>query len=513
MRLLIVDDEEQIREGIRRFVISRDMGFEDVDTAENGEQALQKVKIFQPDIILSDVVMPIMNGIHFAQETRKLSKDIKIIMISGHNDFEFARSALKFDACDYILKPIDLDELCNVLSTVILACNQERRERALQDEGLEVVRERFLRPFVVGEETDPQEVSRRLALLQLQMDVQQSYRVAYCVSEGNAGFDQGRTVPGLALLTRLKKEGLSTPHVCFLFDERTVVILSPAHEPWDFLQRVMEDPTIYSSVVVGVGESSVDLYDIPRVFGQARTAAAQRFLRQENGWILYQNIAEKLRTKVEELSLSIQESLRLLQANDIATLKQLLSGQLVCWRGLPGVSLQAIHSMKLELAAYFHKLSREVNGKLGSPSYQFHSVDILEQDTLQQIENWICSQFEMVGERLGKSGGKQHKRLVEMMKTAADTQYMEPFGIQQLSERMGYSPNYLSALFKQEVGVNFTEYVTKLRIDKAKQLMENPSLKLYEICSMVGYEDENYFSRVFRKYNGMSPSEFREGLL
>jgi two-component system response regulator YesN len=528
MKLLIVDDEEQIREGIRRFVLSRPFGLDAVETANDGQEALNKVKTFHPDIILSDVVMPVMNGIQFAKESREMLKDVKIIMISGHGDFDFVRSSLRINVYDYILKPIDLDELSSVLTSVLDRCAQEMRERAVREseelkfnESIELLRERFFQSFLSGEQMSVHTIAERLDYLGLPVALDKPYTVLYCTLEWAVMEELAlRRVDPAAALLRCMGSCLPDHAVRFVVDERVVVALVPhlpmetpgeTDEHWSRLYRETVRQLGYN-VTIGIGGPSIDFFDAPRAYREAETAAAQRFLRKEAGVIPFHEVADRFIEQAEAGMLSSQECLRLLQAEERDTLTLVIRRHFGDWKRIPAISLSGIHELKLELSAFVSKLVKEVNGKLDGSAYHFQWEDVMQRDSLGSIEVWMLTVFDVIGERLRNNGGKQHKRLVGLMKEAADSRYRQGLGVQQLSDQLGYSPNYLSALFKQETGVNFTEYLTRIRLVKAKELMDNPALKIYEICAMVGYEDENYFSRVFRKYFGLNPSDYRESL-
>ena len=524
--MLIVDDEEQIRSGISKFVAGRYKQFESVETAGDGEEALRKVESQQPDIIISDVVMPVLNGIEFARESREKLKNVKIIMISGHDDFNFVRSSLLISAYDYILKPIDLEELHRVLTSVIARCEEERREEEERrqyerqiGESAVMLRERWLRSFVQGRAGSRERIVEMLGELGLTEGVGVPYDVLVCAAnvEPDADLpektDESTAVLAAGLGDRMKAS------FAFPVDESAFVLLLPlpndpaAQAAADRCEEAAEWLAANAAVpfTVGAGTVASDWFAVPGSYREAELAAAQRFLRSDASAFQFTDMPAAI-DRSEPLSLPAETGLDCLSANEPDRLFGHLRAQFAAWESVPAISPKGIDGMKMELIGWLNQLVKLVNGKPGVQPVELQWEDLMRRRTLRSIEDWLRSTLVFYGERLREGNGNQHLKLLRKMKEIAEAEYRGAIGVQQIGDRLGYSPNYLSALFKQETGMNFTEYLTRLRLAQAKELMKVSSLRLYEIGSAVGYEDENYFSRVFLKYEGIRPSAYRERL-
>jgi two-component system response regulator YesN len=518
LKLLIVDDENHICDGIKKYIISKKYPIKQIKVASDGEEALSLIKEYEPDIVISDVVMPKKNGIQFANESMKLLGNTKFIMISGHDDPDLLKAAYKFRAYDYLFKPIDLEELDQVLTSVILECQTERKEqhqnKKLNEqlkETLPLYQEKQLMALLTNQLTESTEINRYLKEVGL---AQADHYVVLCFyfSERPAYSIKEK------IIEQIEKE-LPNPSFSFFEDERIVLSLlsfsksSLSEMKSGYLYEVCTNiqarvfHKYQLEMTVGIGNEINRMENISVSYYQALEAVNQQFIRGYGKVIHYEKICSNTITPLRiEL--------------DVAMLKELIVGNveeaklsvlLKEFYEIPWISKEAVQQIRLELCAFIVHMTNMSEPSKGVKTEQFHNLlfEMMQLQTLLEIENSLLNYLEVLQRSLKNSKAELISPIVVKNLEIVEDKYMESLSIQQISKELNVSPNYLSSLFKKEIGMNFVEYLTQYRLRKSIELMNDSSLKLYEIAGKVGYEDENYYSKVFRKYYHMSPSEFR----
>ena len=539
IKLLIVDDEEQIRRGIKKYVQSLGFPIELIETAADGEEALRYSYTIEPDILITDVVMPGMDGIELAKQVREYNCNIKIIMISGYSDIEYMKHAFKFEAVDYILKPVDILELRSVLSKVIARIEEERRDRESKEimrrklgESMPLLREKFLFNFVSGGYSESRYVLERLEFLDIHILRQKSY-VVIDFLVGNSVFtdkEQDRQeqiqLDTLGVYELLKRKGEKFPgFTVFNGHEHEIIIIISFHTQHladgynhfltDFITDIQKDVYLQygRSITAGIGNAAMDIMEIPESYRQSVEAVNQRFTLGKGNIIFYSDIHSQ-----EELKFILpkdmqKELISCIYSGNISGANTVLDS---IFLGLQNKIFKftdrTIQVIKLELISFILRLTRDIDISIDNRFY-LKNLDwnqVMQLDTLNEIKDWLEKTLMFVCESGMQARKSKSILIVDKAKEIITNCYKEPISVQYVADLLKISSNYLSALFKQETGVNFTEYMTQVRLSKARELMKDPSLKVYEICSMVGYEDQNYFARTFKKHFGISPSEFRE---
>ena len=300
VKILIADDEEQTRLGIKKYLKSLGAPIDEIETAANGEDALHLVHTFHPDILITDVVMPRMDGIELVKQAKIVNGDIKVIMISGHNELDYLKSALKYEASDYILKPIDIQELSNVLHIVIDRIEKEVIERREEDlanrkleESLPLLREKFALDFLDGCFSDCEYLSGRIDFLDLPVLKRGHYAVVDLllseVSEDDAR-KSAQCFGNLPICAFIRQRATAVPGLLVISASENEMILVLSFFCNTSVQEYMQTSLAFienlqveihrlfnRSITAGIGNLENDLLDIPKSYRQSIDAVNQRF--------------------------------------------------------------------------------------------------------------------------------------------------------------------------------------------------------------------------------------------
>ena len=397
-KVLIADDEPKIRRGLRTTIERLRPDMKVVAEAEDGEVALETARREQPDILMIDVRMPFLNGLELIEKLRGVLTDSIIIVVSGHDEFEYAQRALQLKVFDYVLKPAPQDVLSEVLSRAEESLVAARRQKQYLtwahdqlERNLPLLREQFLRDWVHGR-LSPEEIGEQEQFLGVQTLRPAAMALVHAVEHAVPTAPSAERERRLALyaVRSVVEEILAPfgPLRAFSDDSNTVVVLAARAGGREWVEAAA---TIEPRVVPSLCQAVI--------------------------------VAE---TTVAEGPLAVPEAYEALRAE-------------VASRG-------------------------------------------------------------------------SHRSFVVQAQRYVDSHYAEPtLSLQQVASAAQISPGYLSRLLKLETGFSFVDYLTRVRINKAVQMMSDPAVKIYEVAESVGYQSQHYFSRAFKRVFGRPPVEFRKG--
>jgi two-component system response regulator YesN len=517
-KVFFVEDEIVTREGIRDNVDWKANGFEFCGEAPDGEMALPLLQIAQPDVLITDIKMPFMDGLQLCRIVRERMPAAKIIILSGHDEFEYAQEAIKLGVTEYLLKPVSVQDLHNVLQKVALQLGQERQEhQALQklreqiEENRAALRERFLFKLVAGAVSSAEAVEKSPSLgidliarcylvvvirIELpdpleQFDYCEYQRVQQIVS----GLAENN--PDVFLLKKDMEELVlvmkgNTPE--YLQEEKDLLLA--------LIQRQVEETLC--KLTIGVGDLKRRLTDIHQSFTEAlvslqnapngHTAGGNSGIRAELLKVDKSAVEDYLRCGVKEDFDAFFDAF--VQPLGETALQS------------PMVKNYVFMDIVLATAKFVEELGGDVHRVL--PELDTMETVLANIKTLEQLGEQV---HKILGNALSFRDGQANNQYAAVIKQAQeyiDRHYMDPtLSLNRVAVQVNLSPCHFSAVFSQETGKTFKEYLTEIRIKKAKELLRTTTLKAFEICYQIGYNDPHYFSHVFRKNTGLTPKEFR----
>jgi two-component system response regulator YesN len=516
-KVFLVEDEIVTREGIRDNVDWQALGFEFCGDAPDGEIALPALQSVKPDVLITDIRMPFMDGLELSQIVRDRMPTTKIIILSGHDEFEYAQKAIQLGVCEYLLKPVSVQDLQNVLQKVASKLDAEKGEQeALQKlqeqlaENRAALRERFLLRVVTGT-TSFAEALEKCSALGIEL-LARCYQVVVMRLEAavpSEQFDFVMYQSAQQLIFRIVEDN---PLVFLLrkdVDELVLMIKGTSPEQlYEERDKILEraeqalKPT-GCRLIVGSGAPQFRITDICRSFIQATNDLQATADSRRAAFTLDQ--AHLLQVEKS----AVGDYLRSGAAEDFDKLFETLARPLGM-EALKSPIVRALIFTDVVLAA-----ARFVDERGGDVDQAIPEIDRLEA-VLAEIENGeqLRQQTRTVLARaLAFRDNQVLRQCAGIVKHAQEYilgHYMEPaLSLNGVATQVNLSASYFSAVFSQEIGQTFKEYLTEIRLKKAKELLRTTSMKAFEVAYQVGYSDPHYFSHVFHKHTGLTPVEFR----
>ena len=524
-RVLLVDDEEEIRTGISRKIDWASLGFALVGEAGNGEEALELAEQLRPDVVLTDIKMPFMDGLELCRRLRISLPGARLVVFSGFDDFEYARQAVSMGVSEYILKPINAPELGQVLEKLREQLDRQRLERRdmetlrrRYEESLPVLRELFYTRLLSGQ-IRPDQVRDRAA--RYEIDLPQGLWAAALVHVDGPG-DEGDRDELLLLSVQsflIKQFALADcPARVVLYGDMAALLVRLSEEGRTYplleeLERLSRLAQSYLGLrlTIGVGLPCRGPEELHRSAAGARSALDYRVLAGGGRVIYIGDLEATAAPSFEE-----EDQRTLSAAVKLGTPGQVeeIVGRLMERLSHAGLSLSKCDLFLLEVVTCLVRLTRsggvEVEEVFGEGFTG--AVSVSDFSSLEELGGWLRERCRRLHELLGRRRSDSTWQMVERAKDYIAGHYTdEQLSVEALCSHIHLSPTYFSTLFKREVGMSFTAYVTKVRMDEAARLLRETDEKTYRIAEATGFSDPNYFSYVFKRHFGQSPSKFRAG--
>ena len=528
-RVLLADDEEEIRAGISRKIDWESLGFTLVGEADNGEVALELAEQLNPDVVLTDIKMPFMDGLELCRRLKQSLPAAKLVVFSGFDDFEYARQAVSMGVSEYILKPINAPELTAVLDKLRGQLDQQRMERRdmetlrrRYDESLPVLRELFYTRLLDGH-LSPGQITLRAARYEITLGPGPwTVALAY---PGGGTLDETAARDELLLLSvrafleeHFSLEGCSACAVLYgdivalLIQLRDETCLYPLLKELDRLSRLSQS-YLGLSLTAGVGRLCRNLEDLHHSTDGARAALDYRVLGGGSRIIYIGDLEPQSSAALsfeEEDQRALANAVKLGTPDQVKQVVRALTERL----RQAGLSSSRCDLFLLELVACLVRLARAGSVAVEEVFGEGFTgvVPISGFSSLDELCLWLETHCLKLHDLLGRQRLNSTGQLIERAKAFIAGHYTDTqLSVETLCSHLHLSPTYFSTLFKREVGMSFTAYVTQVRMERAAQLLQNTDEKTYRIAEQTGYADPNYFSYVFKRHFGLSPSKFRSG--
>ena len=529
-RIMLVDDEEEVRKAMIRQMDWEKLGFTVAGDAENGEDALEKVEQLEPDVIMTDIRMPYMDGLTLVAKIREKYPFMKILIFSGYDDFEYAKQAIKFRVTEYILKPVNGEELAEILKRVKDSLDEEIEQRRniniLQERyenSLPVLRELFLNDLV-SRTADVADAAPKLREYGIDiLDARRWFAAVIHVERLEQAEEQelSRHAELIPISVRaLVEDHLKTYCRFAAFNSAEGITVIAAMDGYhseigliDQLNDICKESRriLGIAITIGVGYSCDRFQEIGHSCKTAVDALGYRAI-VGSGRTIYINDMEPVNRG--KLQFEAKE-----EAELTTTIK--FGGR------------EQIGSMFEELAA------RMDDAKVHANQYQVYMLTIVNclirlmqqydletgemfetEEDYADIMKRICRResfaAEMVpvacrmNEALNRARDNTTRKAIVEAKAYIQENYADPeLSVDRLCRHLHMSPAYFSTVFKKETGQTYVNYLTEVRLRKAEELLKGTDDKTYEIAQKIGYQEQNYFSYVFKKRYGMSPTKYR----
>lgn len=527
--LVIADDEPRIIELICQLGHFEELEIEVVDTCVTGREAYESIQRNCPDIVLSDIKMPEFDGIELIKKVREIqSPGPLFILISGYRHFEYARSAVSLNVMDYLLKPIEEKQLNDTLEKVCRRIDQLRIQKtdretisALREEQKQKTMDRFWK-ICKGDSSAEEKLclaSEELCNKQFDTGFQPGcYQVLCLCSDLNAILGQADACNRVGIY--IEEAFHSMAYVCYHTSyKRTIIVLNYRE---DNKKRVGEAVTVlyysirdlgerYGKFRLNIGVSSVSdqISQLPSLFKEAVAAEWGRLVLTRNGILEHYQVAnlpgfhaDRILLKEEEAA--IKDCIRYLRKEELAN----LFGKLYQRAGTvnnfyPGDMAEIFSSMGQSLAECIAE--EEKKTRFAENYYYAYLNSRNYAEVIRNIYIVLENYIDEEQKRLKEKKGKPITIAVGFMKE----NYSRQLSLDEVAAAANVSGKYLSRIFPDEMGMGFNEYLTQIRMEASEKLLAETNMSIKEIALAVGYLDEKYYSKLFKKLKGIKPTEYR----
>ena len=517
---MIVDDEAIVRRGIKKSVNWNELGIEMVAEAADGVEALSQVIENEPDIILLDINMPKMDGLEFASIIKKQYPKIKVVIITGYHEFEYARSALRSGVDDYILKPITKEDVGAIIRVQLEKIEAERADQSSKY----VINEQSAKSNMINAilrktQSAGAEIVRFCELQKWDTEQRVSFVLMRDYLSDCEIWNDGQTdsLAEFAILN-IAGEVLEMRECGLAFqtykNELSLLLSCPQRDINGVLNEIYGNLLDFLEIPVDFAVSDLGtLKDLPELAEQAREAMDNAFVLSHQNILFYRDIAKKQDKSFEYPEQMEKELLEKMFACDNEESLALIDGFFAQMSQAPDAD--KCRNMLLRL---FLKVSNTIDSIISrtpdaaeDAPESFDPVSKLEEfNTLDEARDWLkklytdtCGYVASIKTRTGQ--------LYLKIKAYIEKNYGESdLNLKKCSEDMYLSSNYISMILKKETGRTFVDYLNEYRIKKAIDLLSRPENRIYEVSLKVGFTHPTYFSSVFKKITGVSPKQYNE---
>lgn len=513
-RAIVVDDEPIVRRGLVSLIPKLDPEWRVVGEAKNGLEALDLVKKETPDLVVTDIRMPRMNGLDLLSALKEYP--VHVVILSGYGFFEYAQTAIKFGAFDYLLKPVKPPELTSLLQRL----KDKRREPAAAAEPARnpLNFSKWWKDWLLEAEEAGGYADRLRELLPPDAEELQIVAVEIDRFDELGGEDQwgDRRLVAFAVRNVLedlmadKRETRFVP--LFASGSRIVYLCAGPCCDSDGAERWIREVAkwVKISISIGLSGKTREFEGLRALYRQATEALRDKWIRGEGIVCRYEEAAAFVRATPGypvELDEAICRDIRAgdgeraLGGLDAFLLR--LKGESLSYPLFQRYALQLLSSVYR--IVYENRIDEWVLKEMSRPRELFRR-EFAADEYRRFMAEWIGA----IVDALECKRRQRNDRTIEKALEYIRGHYAKDLSLEDVARQVGMSGSYFSAFFKQETGDNFVEHLTRLRIDKAKTLMMDADLRLYEISQLVGYQDVKYFSRLFKRHVGVTPAEYRQ---
>lgn len=535
IKVFLVEDEMVIRRGIKNSIDWEKEGYIFCGEASDGELAYPMIIKEKPDILITDIRMPFMDGLELCKLVKKELPNIKILILSGYDEFDYAKEAIRLGVTEYLLKPISSGKLLEALNGVSESIRREKEDKDLVRKYMEEMREntehekqKFFEQMIAGNLSmaDALETGKKyemnlsagmynLLLFRFTLGEENrksgellgeaEYAIEKLTERLEYVFEFQRGVEGWAFLLMADNEEQMSERVKELSKD---------------LEEIMKN---YSTIAYfgGIGQPVARLRELEESFREAERALAARFTMELNRIISVEDI--RMAQNVDTL-----DDIEITSFGEIEKTRTMLEKFLnngaedeidefvdVYINELPEENLKSVLMRQyIIMDAYIVMMSfcEKIEGIEGEMQAQSEELknSMKTSQTLEEIKNYIRMLLKKIIGVRDTISGRRYSDIIEIAKDQIRKTYMsDEISLNTIAAEVGMSPSYFSSIFSKEMGKTFVEYLTEIRMDRAKELLRCSSMKTSEIGYEVGYKDPHYFSYIFKKTQNCTPKEFR----
>lgn len=519
-RLVIADDEENIRNGMAHSLPWQELGFEVVALCENGQEVLDRLDECHPDVVLSDIRMPILDGVGLMKRLNRDYPDIKIVILSGYSDFEYLNESIKNHVAEYLLKPTDIDEFEDTFRRLKDTLDHERLRSVEISESVQRHFQVWLQAMMRGTATSRDTERFQPMLTDKGIDMDNVIVVLFTLG-GHGGDETGDRA---ALWRRILEVSETAPanelHRLLFIDETSVMVaLFSSEDEISYakveaavlaVQHAVND-TLHETLSAGISNLCTEPNMLPQGYEQANCCAHQSLFMGQGSVVQFRQLGSEHSKNLPYFNCEVIE--KAILASDYEAVRLEMDR---VFSGYDSPMLNYGYLDQLCLSLLFHislwglrygVLMEDVMHTLGTTF-----TDIYGCDTLESKRNFMQDILSGFQKELGSRREQGHiaNSVAMRVRDYVDHEFCSnTISLESVAASVHKTPAYISRLFKNELGCNFSDYLTDKRMKLAAELLNDPDAHVYSVAEQCGYVDTSNFIRVFKRSYGISPAEYR----
>ena len=495
MRILVVEDEVKIRKGMAN-LIEHHTEHTVIGEAENGVEGMEMALQYMPDLIITDIRMPQMDGLEMIRQLRKKEGNWHFVILSGYSEFDYAKQAIHYGVDDYLIKPLAPEDVMQLLENIEEKMKKEQKKH--QDKP-----EKVLRSYLVENERISADMLQKVCELEKPLRL-------ICAYVGNlSGEDRKFCEERFESLRRKLPE--QKIYAFFTESTREFIVVTE-DKNWEIIKRELEEKLLKRKRKDQDWVWITDAVHEPEHLKDTYERLRQKYgygLVIPEGTILTEEVLETFEPEESEYSRGMENDLQ-----NAFYKKEKSSFQKGMEAFQSQMSQERVRPVQLkeeymQMAHFLMQLARENNGKIYE---QMQNLNLVQNIGMAVTRKELKVIFDGIGKAFLDNMEEQHNISNYVIIRAIDyirNHYKESISMEYVASSLGITQEYLSTLFNREMGENFTTFLKKFRISHAKRLLKGTDKKIYEIAAEVGYADPKYFNRVFKEIEGISPGDYR----
>ena len=532
-KFLLVDDDDLIREEIRVNIRWENYGFLFMGGCPDGRQAVNVIENDLPDVILTDICMPFLDGLELAKYVSERFPKIKVIILTGYDRFDYAQQAIKFNVNDFLLKPITPDELIELLQKLKKELDCERsfdkdigELRKKVNESLPVLKERFLNKLI-NKRLDCTEIQNKIDYfplcfkyenyLVMVLDIDNSNEIQ--LQNGEEYYDI-LSMKIYNICVRILHADKINAELFYNNDGYMIMILNyTAKQNMEEAKillaeniRMTIEKNCGCTVTIGIGTECSNVTDIPLSYQKSLAALEYRFQFGCNQIINYGDLNQAGSIQHAMKREWIREIINALKTQDISVTEDIIKKMMEDIRQ-SDFSIDRCYVYIQKLIVFIYTILDDLN--IGEESI-FGAIKnpfeyIKQFKTIEKIGEWLSGIAGKINKSIAAKKYDSELQKINMAKQYINGQYnKDELTLSSLCAHLCMSKSKFSLIFKKYTGRTFKEYLTMLRLEKSRELLRTTDMKFYEIADFVGFKDPHYFAYIFKKIVKMTPSQFKE---
>lgn len=523
LKVLIIDDEKLVRAMVRQCIDWEAIGLQVVGEASSARMGMEMLEELHTDMIIMDIKMPGMNGLACSQFVLDKYPWMKIIILSGHDDFEYASEGIHIGVVEYLLKPVNDEELRKAVikakqAIMVERDHQKEFERYKEELGKHAVYIKDRQLFGAISSSSPQQYLETLEYFGIKINGK-IFQVALIEPQMPPGSPEEEKILMKMLIRKLTED---------YYGNIPGIYISDSGAEWSVILNNSEEDILYDSapklcqylednteirICMNIGNVYYNVNKVRESYREAKDASAYRFSSGEN-IICFRDVYPYYDANVNmnDKEGCIRELGNDIRIGDSAAAEQKLSVLLEKFRQAGGEREQAL-ILTIEVFAEIMKVLTELKIAAHSNAMNYSSVisEVFLKDTFEEIEEYLRKIILEACASIRAEVSDKEKSLVRKVRDELDEHYAdEELSLNTLAKKYYVNPSYLSRVFKEKTGATFTGYLFAVRMKEAEYLVLHSEMKAYEIAEQVGIADPHYFSSCFKKHTGMSVAEFKK---